>query len=367
MLHIVESAKGYSRRTFASVTAACTDNEVRPPAIVERYEILDTPPEPAFDRITALAATLFDAPISIISFLDGNRLWFKSHHGFAPTEISWAPGIYASTIEPRFRRGLDLGFFAGAPLVTHDGHELGSLCVIDRQPRQVDERRIGQLRSLAAVVMDLLEQRLAARRAAAQAKILAGEIDHRVMNSLQFVASLLRLQSKAVEGAATVQALTTAANRVLAVARAHRHFSTDETADHAPVLAYLRRLCGELSGLLTTDIRVEGSEASVPTSQILPIGLLVNELATNAKKHGAGPIHITFTTGADGQYELCVLDEGKGLPEGFNLDHGSGLGMKVVNALVQQLGGRLSASANPAGRGACFTVAFPATTRHMAD
>ena len=92
MLHIVEAEKGYSRRTFASVTAACTDNEARVPAIVDRYEILDTPPEPAFDRITALAADLFDAPISIISFLDGNRLWFKSHHGFAPTEISWAPG-----------------------------------------------------------------------------------------------------------------------------------------------------------------------------------------------------------------------------------------------------------------------------------
>ena len=213
--------------------------------------------------------------------------------------------------------------------------------------------------------MDRLELHLTARRAAGRAEILASDIDHRDMNSLQLIASLLHLQSRAVQAPETSQQLTIAANRVLAVARVHRNFSADETAERVPILAYLRRLCGELADSLAIEIHVEGSESSVPTKQILAIGLVVNELTTNAKKHGAEPIKVTFKQGTPGHYELCVLDEGKGLPEGFTLDEereGAGLGIKVVKALVAQLEGHLLATANPAGRGACFTVIFPYET-----
>jgi two-component sensor histidine kinase len=91
------------------------------------------------------------------------------------------------------------------------------------------------------------------------------------------------------------------------------------------------------------------------------LGLIANELVTNAKKHGAGNIKVTFRTAGRGEYELCVLDEGKGLPAGFapHRHSAGGLGMKLVALLVSQLDGRLSAGANPAGRGACFTVTFP--------
>ena len=73
MLHLVDSG--------TSPTVPRTDDDAHRLAHVRRYEILDTPPEVAFDRITALAADLFNAPIAIISFLDRDRLWFKSHHG----------------------------------------------------------------------------------------------------------------------------------------------------------------------------------------------------------------------------------------------------------------------------------------------
>jgi two-component sensor histidine kinase len=189
--------------------------------------------------------------------------------------------------------------------------------VIDRQPRQVDAQQLRYLAALATLVTDRLELRLTARRAAARAAILASEIDHRAMNSLQLIASLLSLQSRIVQAPETSQQLTIAANRVLAVARVHRNFADDETAERVPVLAYLGRLCGELSDSLAVDIHVEGVEASVPAKQMLAIGLIVNELTTNAKKHGAGPIEVTFRPGA-AVFELCVLDGGEGLPE----DHG---------------------------------------------
>jgi two-component sensor histidine kinase len=74
----------------------------------------------------------------------------------------------------------------------------------------------------------------------------------------------------------------------------------------------------------------------------------------------AGPIKVSFISGTDGEYELCVLDEGEGLPEGFAVDRPrGGLGIKLVAALTGQLAGQLCASPNPAGRGSCFTVTFP--------
>ena len=355
MLHLVETAKN---PTTAAERAEAVARHIE---VVRRYEILDTPPEPSFDRITALASDLFNAPISIISFLDRDRHWFKSHHGLDATQVSWGPGTAIPGIEPQILREFDCGFFIGVPLRSHDGHDVGTLCVIDRQPRQVDEQQIRHLKALAAIAMDNLELRLAARRAAAKAEVMAGETDHRAMNSLQLVASLLHLQSRSVASAETAQQLTTAANRVLAVARVHRNFSADEGSDRVPVLAYLHRLCGELADILSADIKVSGTEASVPTTQILAIGLIVNELATNAKKHGAGPIRIAFTSDEAGNFELRVLDEGTGLPQGFTLNSksGRGLGMKVVTVLVEQLDGSLTVHPNPIGRGACFKVAFP--------
>ena len=337
------------------------DKEVLRLALLKRYEILGTPPEAAFDRITALAADLFDAPIAIVSFLDGHRLWFKSHHGIDSSEVRWGPDDAVSTMEMLIRGEFGLGFFVSAPLITHDGQELGALCVIDHQPRAVDERQLRHLATLAALVTDRMELRLTARTAAARADILASEIDHRAMNSLQLVASLLNLQSRVTQAPETAQQLMIASNRVLAVARVHRNFSANESIERVSILAYLRRLCGELSEVLDVAIDVEGTEASVPTNQVLAIGLIVNELATNAKKHGAGPIKVTFRSATAGHYELCLLDEGDGLPEDFAADRlkGSGLGIKVVTVLVAQLEGRLSAGANPAGRGACFTITFP--------
>jgi two-component sensor histidine kinase len=329
-------------------------------AIMRRYNILDTPPEAAFDRITALAADVFDAPISILSFVGHDRVCFKSHHGFAATYVDRGPGKVAAAIDPWIRRQFRHGFHVGVTLRTSDGYDLGQLSVIDRRPRRVDAQQIRHLKSLADIVMDQLELRLSARRAAARAETMTSTDDSRAMASLQLVASLLHLQSRAVKGTETALQLTTAANRVLAVARVHRNSSANEADDRMPILAYLRRLCGELSCILAADITVEGVEKSVATTQIIAIGLIANELVTNAFRHGAGPIRVSFISGTDGEYELCVLDEGDGLPEGFAVGRPSGgLGMKVVATLTGQLAGQLRASPNPAGRGARFTVTFP--------
>ena len=350
------------------------ENDSHRMAAVRRYDILDTPPDGAFDRITALAARRFDVPISIISIVDHDRIWFKSHHGLEVKQIGRDPGLCASAIlsdmphilsdaaldprslaNPLVAGEFGLRFYAGVPLRTHDGFNLGTLCVIDKQPRPVDQKQIDDLRDLASVVMDQMEVRLSARQAVAQARLMAKEIDHRVTNSLQFISGLLMMQGRN-SNSETASHLKMAANRVAAVAQVHRNFYTDE-AEQASCITFLRRLCADLSGILGTPIEVRGDEGKVPTTRIQPIGLTLNELVTNAAKHGAGKIDVEYRMTGD-THELTVCDEGNGLPENFDPDASSGLGMKVVTALAKQLGGQMTAQANPAGKGACFKVVY---------
>jgi two-component sensor histidine kinase len=359
-------------------------NEPQRMVAVRRYEILDTPADGSFDRITAIAARRFNVPISIISIVDNDRIWFKSHHGLDAEQIDREPGLCASAIlkaephiiidaskdvrslaNPLVAGDFGLRFYAGVPLNTSDGHNLGTLCVIDKQPRPITEDQIEDLKDLAAMVMDQLEFRLSAIRslakadkALAQANLLAREIDHRVMNSLQFVSAMLHLQGKGVSEAVGGQ-LAAAANRVAAVARVHRHFHLETDTAQVPALTYLRHLCGDLAGILGVPVEVDGEPDLLPTSSIQPLGLIVNELVTNAAKHGAGKIKVTYKSG-DADRELIVCDQGNGLPQDFDPTQSvRGLGMKIVDVLAKQLGGTIAARQNPSGTGACFAVKFP--------
>lgn len=151
---------------------------------VKRYGILDTPPDGAFDRITTLAARLLHVPIAIVSIVDSDRIWFKSRHGLLMDEIERDPGLCASAIlqyepwvitdarvdprtlaNPLVASSFGLQFYAGVPLTTHDGHNLGTLCVIDKAPREISDEHLEILRDLAAVVVDQLELRLDSMRA----------------------------------------------------------------------------------------------------------------------------------------------------------------------------------------------------------
>ena len=186
------------------------------------------------------------------------------------------------------------------------------------------------------------------------------EIDHRVMNSLQFVSGMLAMQARAATNSTVASELEVAANRVGAVARVHRHFYLNEPKERMGCLSFLRRLCAEISGIIQTAVAVDGIEAIIPTTQIQPIGLLVNELITNAVKHGGGRIRVIGGPVPGGRYSLSVVDEGSGLPADFDLARGSnGLGMKLISTFVHQLHGKVTAGPNPEGRGTVFTFVFP--------
>lgn len=145
---------------------------------LEAYGVMDTPPEDAFDDITALCAELLDAPIVLVSLVDERRQWFKSRVGLDVTETPRDVAFCAHAIrqddalvvpdaleDDRFKANPlvvaepHIRFYAGAQLRTSDGHALGTLCAIDRKPRQIGAKDLALLRRLAALVMTELELR----------------------------------------------------------------------------------------------------------------------------------------------------------------------------------------------------------------
>jgi signal transduction histidine kinase len=169
-----------------TITVPLPANEAERLEALRRYNILDTPTEAAFDRITSLAARLFDVPIALVSLVDESRAWFKSCYGFELREVQRDATICSLallyddvlvipdtrqddrlTCNPFVQNEPGLRFYAGAPLLTQDGFNLGTLCLLDMKPRDAltDEQK-ATLADLAAMVVDELELRLAARKIA---------------------------------------------------------------------------------------------------------------------------------------------------------------------------------------------------------
>ncbi|MGY2049219.1 GGDEF domain-containing protein [Methylobacterium sp. JK268] len=150
-------------------------------ASLDRYDILDTPSEEAFDRITRLTRRMFDVPMSTITLIDGHRQWFKSRQGLAACETSKEPALCNFAVrearplvvpdtlaDARFAANpFVLGephirFYAGVPLRTPEGHSIGTLCAMDTQPRSFPAEHLDTLADLARIVMSEMELRLLA-------------------------------------------------------------------------------------------------------------------------------------------------------------------------------------------------------------
>lgn len=355
--------------------------------VVRRYAILDTPPDGAFDRVTAIAARLLGTPIAIVSIVDTDRIWFKSHHGLDTQQIPRNSGLCASAIlhsdpwlvtdarhdprtlaNPLVAGELGLQFYLGVPLHTQDGFNLGTLCVLDTKPRTVTLEQLDTLTDLASVVMDQLELRLSAMRSIAEKEaalkhshLMAEEVDHRVMNSLHLIVSMLSIQSAQLGSSEAAKEISRAAAKIFAVANVHQHINVGKAATTLDSADYLVQLCAGLSAMLGCGDQVAISVHAVPLSlaseQLSRLGLIVNELVTNALKYGASKVHVQLTP-YHHQYCLTVSDDGRGLPADFDIDKMTGLGMKVITSLVKNLGGSLIHGRNADLSGTVFQIFF---------
>ncbi|MFB9876347.1 PP2C family protein-serine/threonine phosphatase [Planobispora siamensis] len=187
-------------------------DEVRRLAAVRRYQILDTPPDGAFDRVAALAARAFDVPMATVTIVDEDRIWFKAQRGLPAgmNQIRREPGLCASAIlcgEPYVvtdartdPRTMDnslvdgpagIRFYAAAPIITSDGYRLGTVNVLDVRPRTVDAAQLATLQDLAALVADELEVRLAAMATVARERRMRRELE-REQERLELLSSTLQ-------------------------------------------------------------------------------------------------------------------------------------------------------------------------------
>jgi len=252
---------------------------------LRRYEVLDSEPEPAFDRLTRLASRTLDAPVALITLVDEYRQWIKSECGVTVGEVprQWAFCAHAiltpddvMVVEDARRdaRFCDnplvvndphIRFYAGAPLVTHDGHALGALCIIDtkdRPPLAEDGRQI--LKDLADTVVDELELRLALREAS-EAASMAEQLNTAKSAFLASVSHELRTPMNAIIGFGQLLALEPAVE-------------TDQSK------SYLRHILdsGEHLLALLNDLielsRIESGESRLDLQPLLASGEVDNAI-----------------------------------------------------------------------------------------
>lgn len=193
---------------------------------------------------------------------------------------------------------------------------------------------------------------------------LGREADHRLMNALQMVVSLLSLQSRAAEHPEAAAQLTVAADRVAMIARVHCRLHSFDGAEVVALKGYIEDLCRGFAVILSSHgqperpIAVEAAELTLPAATGIPLGFIVSELITNAAKHGRGNISVRLGAQAGKGYALSVSNDGSVLPEGFDPAACKGLGMKIVRSFVAKIGGELRFGRAERGIGTRFTVLF---------
>ncbi len=249
-----------------------------------------------------------------------------------------------------------------------DGAPWGVLEVDSATPRRFDADEIRFLLTLARILGLALHARPDGRDTAAATRALLDqrtrllELQHRARNDFQLIMSLLMLQKRQQRDPDARRGLVHVMDRIAAIGMAHDQLTDDGAHGSVELSDYLRALCGSL-GQRREGIAVsaELTPAAMPHERAVPLGLIVNELVTNALKHAfpdgrTGTVTVSFHADADGEATLGVRDDGVGMGP----PRPGSLGTELVRRLVAQCGGRMHHEAlHP---GTAITVRFPLVT-----
>jgi len=383
-------------------------------ARLRKYQILDSLAEQSFDRITQLAATWFKLPFALVSLIDENRQWFKSCIGVDAKETDrdlafcshaiWQDEplvIPDASLDKRFCGNplvtgeLHIRFYAGAPLIASDGLKMGTLCVIDNKPHEFTAEDGKVLSSLAALVIDEMELRLArliAEEENAERSQYVSYISHEVRTPLTTIQSALSLakgkkfdsESKgylSAIGQAT-EILMETINDFLDVARMETlalqleiiPFKPDDIINQVAELIRIRLKPG-----VNLEMKVSGENNVTLMGDPTRIRQIILNFVSNAAKFTeSGTIRIILHLNSDikGGMRLRVEVEDSGigipeeqLPELFKKFKqasistarrygGSGLGLHITKSLAELMGGSVGAK-SVAGKGSTFWFEAP--------
>lgn len=365
------------------------------------YGILDTPREAAFEDITRLASIICQTPIALISLVDAERQWFKSELGMGERETPLFKSMCAHALldsdvlvvpdtreDIRFARNplvtgeAPLHFYAGAVLKTSEGLPLGTVCVLDRQPRQLSAEQVDALRALARQTMAQLELRRALQvaeesdRYRSRLMAIAGHDLKTPLRTAAYAIDKMRRHANVD----SVPTLVTARDAINLVARNLDELATlaaaSETATPDPQPLALEDVLHSVLGVwrqpaidkclalrhVPTSLRVRSHPTLLTT--------LLGNLIGNAVKYTERGRVLVGVRRRPGHAVVEIIDSGIGL----NLDHpeqvfqafrqadprsdGLGIGLWIVHRTAETLGCEVDVRPRPGG-GTCFSVRIP--------
>ena len=368
---------------------------------VRSYNLLDTLPEKDFDNITALTASICDVPISLVTLLDADRNFLKSHYGLnfneSPRDISFCGHaiLEESSVfivedarkDPRFMdnplvTGMNAIFYAGVRLINSDGYPLGTLCVFDTKPRKLSKSQKKALTSMAYQVVNLFEARKRNRTLLAvqqelkdkneELKNFAGIVSHDMkmpLANMIITSDMLRskygqhLDKQGQEYLNYIkQSSFTLSEYITGLLE---HYESDKTASLNDEVFDSNDLLEEIIELLNINIDCEINlpeeniemQANRAALEQIILNLVGNSLKYNDKEK----IKIDINCIEENEfYHFSISDNGMGIPKNKllhifdlfvttgNLDRngkkGNGIGLSTVKKLVTKLGGEIEIS-----------------------
>ncbi|MEX2593225.1 MAG: GAF domain-containing sensor histidine kinase [Anditalea sp.] len=373
---------------------------------LHRFDILDTPPDGAFDHVVKLAAKLLEVPIAIISLVDKDRIWFKSRLGVDLPQVEKEEGLCASAIftdeiylveeaskDPRtlanklVAGSFGLEFYAAAPLATKDGYNLGTLCVIDRKPRNITNDQKETLKSLAKVVMNQMELRLQARTAIKNQTELTYLLTHNLKgftNNIPAFIEVLRDSKNNPEDFERILKLLE--NSALKNAKEINEFLVRSAHDNATSSYAFKKV--DFTEIVRHTVKTN-QIAAIDKNQQLKLNIdndvlkinadknrltdAVDNLINNAIKYSPYNSTIQITTYSKGKKVILeVQDEGPGLsaadkeglykpfsrlsaqPTGREIS--SGIGLWIVKEIISAHHGKIWALSEGQDQGSTFSI-----------
>jgi anti-sigma regulatory factor (Ser/Thr protein kinase) len=321
--------------------AAIPENERERLEALRQFKVLDTDPEEAFDDITRLASYICQTPSALISFVDADRQWFKSRVGLTIAETSRSVSFCTHAIKDRnlfvvpdaranarFRDNPfvqpegGIRFYAGAPLVTPEGHAVGTLCVLDRVPRTLSEEQLEALDALRRQVVAQLELR---------ANLF--ELDVALKARDEAEAAQVRLIDELRESIDNVKRLSALLPYCSAC-----QFDMTIPADPRAIPT------------VTDGVLQVLQDKNWPEERIIEVELALQEALANAIRHGCkGDItrQVQCVVNCDGPQEIVIVvrDPGTGFDatkvpdplEGDNVLKASGRGVFLINQLMDEV------------------------------
>jgi signal transduction histidine kinase len=383
---------------------------------LKSYSILDSLPEEDYDNLTAIAAQICGTPISLVSLLDDSRQWFKSHHGL---DVSETPKEYAfcshainddsdvfvvhdARLDERFHDNpLVTGspfviFYAGVPLVNESGLSMGTLCVIDHEPKVLSENQVKSLQALSKQVMNLLTLRRKDLDLTTAQKVLeqrnqdlerfASVAAHDLKSPLGNIQALTRLLKQGHEvvlgerGNEIVDLIADSSDQLMRLVDGLLEYSQAESLMidnqvEVEIASLEKSISGMLSYETNKQVRFVSSLQSIRINQTVVEQLLIN-LVSNAIKYGdKDPTLVTVEIQLKGgNYTIDVADNGPGIEKAdlervFNIFEtavhadrfgvpGNGIGLATVKRVVPKLGGDIQLKSQ-VGVGSTFSLRIP--------